>query len=112
MIPLMRTLNRIEEYERRFATALECYIAAVGGMEENAVPVCGDLLGQHQSQLRVLRKRMQADPRPEVLAECRARVAASPSAEPRARWAAAVIIVLWLAAGGLLAYLVYLHLRQ
>ncbi len=67
----MRTLNRIEEYERRFATALECYIAAVGGMEENAVPVCGDLLGQHQAQLRVLRKRMQADPRPEVLAECR-----------------------------------------
>jgi len=71
VISLLRSIDHLNECERRLETALECYQAALLSLEANVVPVQADLADRHQDQLRQLRKNVKDNPTSAVLNECR-----------------------------------------
>ena len=71
MISLKKSIADIEDNERRFETALACYLAAITSMERHAVPVQEDLVYRHRTELKSLRRKIKEEPVTRILEQAR-----------------------------------------
>jgi diguanylate cyclase (GGDEF)-like protein len=71
VISIRKSLEQLDDYERRFGVALECYLTAINSMEKYAVPVAESLEADYRAQLKKLRKNLREAPVVENFNQCR-----------------------------------------
>ncbi|HSW49353.1 MAG TPA: hypothetical protein VLH09_04220, partial [Bryobacteraceae bacterium] len=59
MISLRKTMTELEGLSQQFQTALDCYRAALGSMEEHAVAITPEGVAEHRQTLRLIRKALE-----------------------------------------------------
>jgi diguanylate cyclase (GGDEF)-like protein len=67
MISLKRKVDELERKDVLFQSALNCYLSAVNSIQTHAIEVVADMLDQHRSHLRALRRGVQENPTPDML---------------------------------------------
>ena len=85
MLSLRKSLSELDELNNLFRTSLECYLAALRSMEQNAVEVTPEKVDEHRKALRRIRKAAQAEADAGVLP--RSRVELDAELQRYGRWA-------------------------
>ena len=59
MISLRKTMTELEGLSQRLQTALDCYRAALGSMEQHAVEIAPEEVAEHRQALRLIRTALE-----------------------------------------------------
>lgn len=71
LFSLKKTIDKLERDEQRFRTVLDCYLAALHGIDEHAVDVAPELTGDYRTSLRALHRQVSDSPGIEELTQSR-----------------------------------------
>ncbi len=74
MISLRKSLSELDQLEELFRTSLQCYVSAVGSIENHQVEADGKLLADHRRRLKDLRRKVAADPTVQTLERSRSQL--------------------------------------